>query len=138
MKVLMAIRSHTLAPLVERGFRDAGAEVETLDLDELASWIPHGSRLREISQHFIGKDLVVYISDEMTFADSGGPYLRQVASWAESGCVPVIVVASTCRISTRELRSMGVEAGYKVATGEDVRRVVQTWAPRHVVPSRVE
>ena len=124
MKVLLVNRSNTLFPLVEKGFNDGGADVESLEIDDVRTTL---DGLREISQHFAGKDLAVYVTDEVGFADGGGPYLRQVCSWAERGLVPVIVMVCACRISTRELRTLGVEAGYEVATEEDVRRVVQTW-----------
>ena len=127
VKILLVNRSDVLFPLVEKGFRDAGTDVESLNLDGLDAPIPLGSLLRETAQHFTGKDLAVYVADEVTFGDGGGAYLRQVSSWAEQALVPVIVIASLCRISTRELRTLGVEAGYEAATDEDVRRVVQTW-----------
>jgi len=127
MKIVAADRSCVLYPLVERGFSDAGADVERLDLDGLDAMVPLGPVLREMAQHFIGKDLAVLVADEVSFADGGGPYLRQVSSWAQAALVPVIVVASSCRISIRELRTLGVEAGYEVTSDEDVRRVVQTW-----------
>ena len=127
MKVLLVDRFPELYSLVEQGFTDAGAEVERCELPDVATVIPLRSDLREISQHFGGKDLVVYVADEVGFGDAGGPVLRQVTSWAARALVPVIVMASVCRISTRELRILDVEAGYEVATGEDVRRVVQTW-----------
>jgi len=127
MKVLLVDRFPALYSLVEQGFRDAGAEVERCELPDGAARSLHQSDLREISQHFRGKDLAVYIADEVGFGDAGGPALRQVTSWAARELVPVIIMASVCRISTRELRILGVEAGYDVATEEDVRRVVQTW-----------
>jgi len=127
VKILLVNRSDVLFSLVEKGFQDAGTDVEALSLDGLDALIPLGSVLKEMARHFTGKDLVVYIADEVTFADGGGPYLRQVSSWAEQALVPVIVIANVCRISTRELRTLGVEAGYEAVTDEDVRRVVQTW-----------
>jgi len=75
----------------------------------------------------LGADLVVYITEEVHFADSGGPVLIRVARWAQTLCVPVIAVARQCWISTRELRTVGVEAGYAVASAEDMRTVVATW-----------
>ena len=127
MKIVLADRSCELTSLVEKGFREAGVDVERLDLGGLGDMIPLGTVLREMSRRFIGKDLAVYVTDELTFADGGGPYLRQVSSWAGARLVPVIVVASTCRISTRELRTLGVEAGYAVSDDQDIRRVVHTW-----------
>ena len=128
-------RSNALYPLVEKGFRDGGADVERLDLDDLTTSL---DGLREVSQRFADKDLAVYVADEVGFADGGGPYLRQVSSWAERGLIPLVVVASSCRISTRELRTLGVEAGYEAANEEDVRRVVQTWIPPRITSNTVE
>ncbi|MCL2482580.1 MAG: hypothetical protein FWF43_04025 [Propionibacteriaceae bacterium] len=78
----------------------------------------------------LGADLVVFVTEEVQFADSGGPVLKRVAVWAQQQCVPVIAVARQCWISTRELRTVGVEAGYAMAGVEDVRSVVGTWIPR--------
>lgn len=117
-----------LTEVAAQEFAARGAEVDRLDLDRaLNTPIPTVAHLREISQLFQGRDLIVYITDAVTIADGGGPMLRQVSAWAETACTPVIVLASQCRISTRELRTLGIEAGYEAATREDVRRVAQTF-----------
>ncbi len=121
-----------MVDLVARGLRQAGAEVDRLDLslgfDETAgepSVIR--SRMHALAASFAGKDLIIYLTEQLTFADGGGPHLRQVASWAEAAVVPVIVAAGQCQISTRELRTLGVEAGYAMTSLDDVRRLAQTW-----------
>jgi len=115
--------------LAEAEFEQAGAAVETLDMDETLGTtpIPTVSLLNDLAQRFHHKDLVVFATDEVRFADGGGPVLRQVSTWAETALTPVIVMAPHCRISTRELRTMGIEAGYEVTTNAEARRVVQTW-----------
>ncbi|MCL2736576.1 MAG: hypothetical protein FWD75_08115 [Propionibacteriaceae bacterium] len=132
--VVAAVRApegDDLVLAVEQGFRDGGCAVDSLDMRAAVMGAQSGTVdstvLRRGASAVTGKDLVVVVADEVSFADAGGPGLRQVSSWAEARAVPVIVVAGTCQISTRELRSVGVEAGYGVAAADDVRRIVQTW-----------
>jgi hypothetical protein len=87
------------------------------------------SDLRTYAGRFRGAELVVYVTVTLSFADTGGPYLRQVSTWAEACACPVIVAAQTTQISTRELRTVGVEAAYQAETEADVARMVSTWMP---------
>ncbi|MDR2974468.1 MAG: hypothetical protein LBV00_07120 [Propionibacteriaceae bacterium] len=113
--------------------RRAGVLVDQCSLDQVASdeagRVSVREQLHQVSSRFTGMDLVVYLADELTMADAGGPWLRQTASWAERALTPVIAVAPTCHVSTREWRSLGVEAGYAVTTPDDARLVVVTWVP---------
>lgn len=109
------------------------AQVLVIDLDvvfaEATGVITRAPAVRELRDRFKGADLIVYIGDQVIFADGGGPHLRQVSTWAEEAAVPVIALAPTVEISTRELRTLGVEAGYSVASLSDVEAIVRTWLP---------
>jgi len=133
MEILLVVsgdaRACEAGRLAETEFTKAGATIETLDMDEALGTtpIPTVSLLNDLAQRFHHKDLIVFATDEVRFADGGGPVLRQVSTWAETALIPVIVMACHCRISTRELRTLGIEAGYEVATLDEARRVAQTW-----------
>ena len=140
MKIVVVPSTQSgIVRLVTAEFAAAGAEVDTVGL---AQWLsrsypgvirgtvsatPSSSVAGPPPVDFRDKDLAVVVADEIGFLDSGGPVVRQVASWAQHWAVPVIVVASRCEISTRELRTVGVEAAYAVGSAEDVRKVVRTW-----------
>lgn len=60
-------------------------------------------------------DLVVTGCTQLDFGTSGGPVLRRVAELAEHHTSPVIAVAGQNYVSSRELRSMGIEQAYSLA-----------------------
>jgi hypothetical protein len=116
-----------------QGLSGSSNTVESVDLDvvfaEATGLITRAPAVRELRERFRGADLVVYVGDQVIFADGGGVHLRQVSTWAEEAAVPVVALAPHIEISTRELRTLGVEAGYGVSSPADVAAVVQTWLP---------
>lgn len=82
-------------------------------------------------------DLVVVGYDKLEFGTKGGDLLPLVTELAGDAMRPVVVVARTNFISARELRTMGVEAGYALApegvvptadeVTESVRGIARTW-----------
>jgi hypothetical protein len=72
-------------------------------------------------------ELVVWVADQVGFGDGGGPGLRRVAAAAGRRLVPMIVVAGQCWISTREWRTLGVEAGYQVTDPGQLAVIASTW-----------
>ena len=106
--------------MVIQGFQGSGVDVGRVALSE----VPCG-----LGGSIDGCDLVVYLTEELGFAD-GGPQLMSVAEASNERLVPVILVAAQCRVSTRELRTWGVEAGYEVSCLDDVVRIARTWVPR--------
>ncbi len=122
--------------LMLQEFQAAGAVAETaqsaVSLRELTGPGPGTTAGRReswdrLARQFAGRELIVYVTDEVTIADAGGHCLRQAASWAQAAAAPLILVAGSCSVSTRQFRAMGVEAGYEVRTPAEARRVVQTW-----------
>ncbi len=68
-----------------------------------------------LAQTLESADLVVTGCTQLDFGTSGGPVLRRVAELAESHTSPVIAVAGQNYVSSRELRSMGIEQAYSLA-----------------------
>jgi hypothetical protein len=134
MKILLATHEKTptsLNELVKAGFESRGADVEEVHIDDVSAHrlVPRviSATLRNQAEFFQGRDLVAYLTDELTFADVGGATLEQVATWAQAQATPVIVIAAQVAVSTRELRTRGVAAAYQISTADDVTRVVTTW-----------
>jgi len=118
-----SVRGRELAGWAEDGFAAAGWTVSRVDLDAVAG-------RSALAAQFTGLDLVAFATDRVVFADGGGPDLRRVARWAEAAAVPVIALAEQVEISTRELRTLGVETAYQIDSAAAVGRVVANWTPR--------
>lgn len=75
-------------------------------------------------------DLIVGVVDEFDFGGAGIAEAHAVAVWAQRAAAPCIMIASRTSISTRELRTHGVEAAYEL--GDDVEieaaRIARTWS----------
>ena len=75
-------------------------------------------------------DLVVVVTEVLDFGGAGMAETRAASAWAEQGLVPCIAVAGQVTISSRELRTFGVESAYEV--GDDpaagAARVAHTWS----------
>jgi glycerate kinase len=82
-----------------------------------------------IDRSLTAADLVVAVSEALDFGGAGMAETRAAAAWAERALVPCVAVATSVRISGRELRTLGVESAYEV--GADVAtgaaRIARTW-----------
>lgn len=70
--------------------------------------------LAELDATVARADLVVTGGDRLDFGTMGGDVLTELRAVAEAALRPLVVVAGENFISSRELRSMGVEAAYPV------------------------
>lgn len=130
------------APVVE-AWRARGAVVAEASLAPLEQWAttvvagPIAGLTRRppvagrIQRTIEASDLLVVLLERIEFRDAGGDVLRQLTAWAEPAGTPVVALARHVRISTRELRTVGVEVAYEVdpgPTGEEaLARVAGTW-----------
>ena len=146
MKLLVFFRTTSvhevaLAAWIAQEFGAAGWSVDRFDLDTVSPPLgspPLGGRFAPIrrsagaalSAQLSVQDLAVFAADQVVFADDGGPWLRQIAGWAAAAAVPVIAVARRVDISTRELRTIGVEAAYQAGSAAAIRPIATTWTPR--------
>jgi len=74
-------------------------------------------------------DLVVLVTDVLDFGGAGIAEARAAAAWAEMGLVPCVAIAGRVQISSRELRTLGVESAYELGVGvaEEAARIARTW-----------
>jgi len=117
--------SEAMRSMVAEGFSSRGAHIHTTVLGETQEDNDLDNTLSCSLDP--AADLIVYLASDITFSDAGGPQLRQVAAWAATRCIPVIALAHHTHISTRELRTVGVEAGYEITCDLDVAQIAQTW-----------
>lgn len=74
-------------------------------------------------------DLVVVVTEALDFGGAGIPETTAAAAWASEGLVPCVAIASSVRISGRELRTLGVESAYDVGVDlvAGAARVARSW-----------
>jgi glycerate kinase len=74
-------------------------------------------------------DLVVLVTEVLDFGGAGIAEARAAAGWAETGLVPCIAIAGRVQISSRELRTLGVESAYELGAevAEEAARIARTW-----------
>lgn len=80
-------------------------------------------------------DLLVVVTDALDFGGAGVPLAQAAAGWAATAGAPCIVVARAVQISSRELRTLGIESAYGL-TGDEgdaglaelAQRVARTWS----------
>jgi glycerate 2-kinase len=74
-------------------------------------------------------DLVVLVTDVLDFGGAGIAETRAVAAWAEKALVPCVAIARRVQISSRELRTLGVESAYELGSdgAAGASRVARTW-----------
>jgi hypothetical protein len=77
-----------------------------------------------------GLDLVLGLLDALEFRDGGGPWLTRLARAAAAQSAPLVILAPTVAISTRELRVLQVEAAYGVDDLAPItlERIARTWS----------
>jgi glycerate kinase len=77
-----------------------------------------------------GVDLVVTGCSIFDFASRGGGVVAATAEAAGAALSPCIVIAGEVLIGSREMRTMGIEAGYPVheSLSETARRVARSWS----------
>lgn len=81
-------------------------------------------------------DLVVTGCGVFDFATRGGGVVAEVARLAEQALRPCIAIAGEVLIGSREMRTMGIESGYPVGSGDvtaaelarTAARVARTWS----------
>jgi glycerate 2-kinase len=75
-------------------------------------------------------DLVVLVTPALDFGGAGVEELRAAAAWAQQALLPCIALASRVQISSRELRTFGVESAYQLAADPagEASRVARTWS----------
>ncbi len=74
-------------------------------------------------------DLVVVVTDALDFGGAGVAETQAASSWAAENLVPCLAIADRVHISSRELRTFGVESAY-AAEGDlagCAARVARTW-----------
>jgi glycerate kinase len=84
-----------------------------------------------LADRLAAADLALGLIDALEFHDGGGPELARLAAAAASAAVPLVALTPCLAISTRELRTVGVEAAYAVdaaAPATVLDRIAQTWS----------
>ncbi len=74
-------------------------------------------------------DLVVVVTATLDFGGAGIEESRAASAWAQQALLPCIALASRVQISSRELRTLGVESAYElgVEPAGEASRVARTW-----------
>jgi len=81
-------------------------------------------------------DLVVVVADALDFGSAGGEVVTAARAWAEAASLPCVAVCRSVRISSRELRTLGIEAAYGLEPADAVdeasfgalaTKVASTW-----------
>ncbi len=74
-------------------------------------------------------DLVVLVAEVIDFGGAGIAETRAAAAWAERALAPCIAVATSVHISSRELRTFGVESVYELGgeAAAGAGRIAHTW-----------
>ncbi|HSN12852.1 MAG TPA: glycerate kinase [Propionibacteriaceae bacterium] len=75
-------------------------------------------------------DLVVVVTPVLEFGGAGIEEARAAAGWAQEALLPCIAVATVVQISSRELRTFGVESAYELGSdaAAAASRVARTWS----------
>lgn len=85
--------------------------------------------LAAIEASLAAADLVVLVAPTLDFGGAGIEEARAAATWAQHALLPCIALATRVQISSRELRTFGVESAYELGTDVPVAasRVARTW-----------
>ncbi|MDR0488645.1 MAG: hypothetical protein LBG99_04470 [Propionibacteriaceae bacterium] len=111
---------------VLQGFKDRGANLVAVELPKVAE--------QDFENQLEGHNLLIYVTTEVEGFSAPDPRLITITRKATDHLIPVILITSQCRISTRELRTWGIEAAYEITSPQEAQKVAQTWVaklPRH-------
>lgn len=104
------------------GMGAAGGAV--VALSALTAWLTTGpalcAQLASLEATAGAADVIVTGTDQLDFVRRGGPVVGEVIALAERTLRPCVVVARNVDVSSRELRTFGVEVAYPVGGPADI------------------
>jgi hypothetical protein len=75
-------------------------------------------------------DLVVVAADSFDFLARGGAAVERAARLAEANLAPAVVLAGRVEVSTREMRTFGIESAHVVPASAPARQALRQTAVR--------